>query len=65
MAMAGRPLESNTRPRILSRSKYWAHRDKQFGYTSFLEREVPRLPNKLKFLYSERDIGDVPVAVEV
>jgi radical SAM superfamily enzyme YgiQ (UPF0313 family) len=40
----------------LSKSKYWTHRDKQFGYTAFLDKVQPELPEKLKYLYKEKEL---------
>jgi hypothetical protein len=39
----------------LSKSKYWAYRDGQFGYTAFLDRTRPKLPVNLEYLYQERE----------
>lgn len=41
--------------RLLSKSEYWAHRDRQFGYTSFLDLAPPELPAKLHYLYSSQE----------
>ena len=43
-----------TKALSLSNSEYWSYRDRQFGYTSFLDLEAPKLPEKLGYLYSEQ-----------
>jgi hypothetical protein len=39
----------------LGQSEYWMYRDKQFGFSSFLDLEAPKLPEKLRYLYSEQE----------
>lgn len=53
---SARELEAmRTKASSLSRSEYWSYRDRQFGYTSFLDLEAPKLPEKLRYLYSEQE----------
>jgi hypothetical protein len=36
----------------LKASDYWSFRDKQFGFTSFMKGEIPKIPNKIQELFS-------------
>ncbi|MFI5349306.1 MAG: B12-binding domain-containing radical SAM protein [Elusimicrobiota bacterium] len=45
---------------LIDQSDYWQLRDRQFGFSSFLDRAAPELPAKLKYIADLQE-GDISV----
>ena len=42
---------------ILLKNSYWSFRDQQFGFSLFLDREIPHLPPRLRYLQDLQQKG--------